>query len=52
MMKEKSLEMKKTIELIEQNAYERKKTKNPIPDALIALEEKQAIKEEPIQKME
>ena len=49
MMKEKTLEFKKTIELIEQNTYETKNKKNPIPKALNLAKEKQTIKEEPIQ---
>ena len=34
-MKEKTLEMKKIIELIKQNTYEKENRKNTIPDALI-----------------
>ena len=52
MMKEKTLEMKKTIELIKQNTYEKKNKKNTIPEALITTKENQLIKEEPIQRME
>ena len=52
LMKEKSLELKKTIELIKQNTYEKKNEKNTIPEALILTREKHAIKEEPILKME
>ena len=48
-MKEKTLEMKKTIEMIKQNTYEKKNKKNTIPEALITTKEKQMIKEEPIQ---
>ena len=52
MMKEKTLEMKKTIELIKQNTYEKKNKKNTIPEALIYTKERHIIKEEPIQRME
>ena len=51
-MKEKTLELKKVIELIKQNTYEKKNKKNTIPEALISTKEKQIIKEEPIQRME
>ena len=51
LMKEKKLELKKTIEMIKQNTYERKNRKNTILEALITSREKE-IKEEPIQKME
>ena len=51
-MKEKTLELKETIELIKQNTYEKKIKKNTIPEALISSKEKQIIKKEPIQKME
>ena len=51
-MKEKTLELKKIIELIKQNTYEKKNKKNTIPEALISTKEKQIIKEEPIQRME
>ena len=51
LMKEKKPEMKKTIELIKQDTYEKKNKKSTIPDALITTKEK-AIKEEPIQRME
>ena len=51
LMTEKTLEMKKTIEMIKQNTYE-KKNKKTIPEALITAKEKQIIKEEPIQRME
>ena len=51
-MKEKFLQMKKTIELIKQNTYEKKNKKNTIPEALISRKEKHIIKEEPIQRME
>ena len=44
--------MKKTIEMIKQNTYEKKNKKNTIPEALITTKEKQIIKEEPIQRME
>ena len=52
LMKEKTLEMKKTIEMIKQNTYEKKNKKNTMPEALITAKEKQKIKEEPIQRME
>ena len=48
LMEEKTLELKKAIELIKQNTYEKK---NTIPEALISAK-KHAIKEEPIQRME
>ena len=51
-MKEKALELKKTIELIKQNTYEKKNKKNTILEKLILAKEKQVIKEEPIQRME
>ena len=50
-MKEKTLELKKKIELIQQNTYEKKNKKNTIPEALISTK-KHIIKEEPIQRME
>ena len=52
MMKEKKLELKKTIELIKQNTYEKKNKKNTIPEALISAKERHTIKEEPIQRKE
>ena len=52
LMKEKTLEMKKTIEMIKQNTYEKKNKKNTIPEALLTIKEKQMIKEEPIQRVE
>ena len=51
-MKEKTLEMKKAIELRKQNTYEKKNKKNTTPEALITTKEKQLIKEEPIQRIE
>ena len=51
LMKEKKLELKKTIEMINQNTYERKNRKNTILEALISNREKE-IKEESIQRME
>ena len=51
-MKEKTLKLKKIIELIKQNTYEKKNKKNTIPEALLSKKEKHIIKEEPIQKME
>ena len=51
LMKEKTIEMKKTIEMIKQSIYEKNK-KNTIPEALITTKEKQIIEEEPIQRME
>ena len=50
-MKEKKPEMKKTIEMIKQNTYEKKNNRNTIPEALISNREKE-IKEEPIQRMD
>ena len=52
MMNEKTLELKKIIELIKQNTYEKKNKKNTIPEALISTKEKHIIKEEPIQRRE
>ena len=52
LMKEKKLELKKTIEMIKQNTYERNNRKNTKPEALITSRKKKEIKEEPIQKME
>ena len=51
-MKEKTLELKKIIELIKQNTYEKNNKKNTIPEALISTKEEHIIKEEPIQRME
>ena len=51
LVEEKKLELKKTIEMIKQNTYERKNRKNAIPEALISHREKE-IKEKPIQRME
>ena len=51
-LKEKTLEMKKTIEMTEQNTYENKNKKNTIPEALKTTKEQPIIKEEPIQRME
>ena len=50
-VKEKTLELKKIIELIKQNTYE-KKIKNTKPEVLVSSKETQAIKEKPIQRME
>ena len=50
-MTKKTQELKKVIELIKQNTYEKKNKKNTIPEALISTKEKQIIKEEPIQRM-
>ena len=36
MMKEKTLEMKKTIELIKQNTYDKKNKNNTIPEVFIS----------------
>ena len=47
LMKEKKPEMKKTIEIIKQNTYEKKNNKNTTPAALISNREKET-KEEPI----
>ena len=52
LMKEKTLEMKKTIEMIKENTYEKKNKKNTIPEALFTTKEKQIFEVEPIQKME
>ena len=52
MMKEKTLELKKAIQLSKQNTYRKKNKKITIPEALITIKEKQLIKEEPIQRME
>ena len=41
LMKEKKLELKKTIEMINQNTYERKNRKNTTPEALISHREKE-----------
>ena len=49
---EKTLELKKVIELIKQNTNEKQNKKNTIPDSLISTKEKHIIKEEPIQRME
>ena len=38
-MKEKTLESKKIIELIKQNTYEKKNKKNTIPEELISSKE-------------
>ena len=43
-MKEKKPEMKKTIEMIKQNTYEKKNVKNTIPEALISSREKKSKK--------
>ena len=51
-MKEKTLEMKKIIDLIKQNTYKKENKKNTIPEALLSTKEKHIIKEEPIQRME
>ena len=50
LIKEKKPEMKKTIEMIKQNTYEKKPQKT-IPEALISSREKE-IKREPIQRMD
>ena len=44
-MKEKTLELKKIIELIKQNTYEKKNKKNTIPEALISTKEKNQSRE-------
>ena len=44
-MKEKTLEMKKILELMKQNTYEKKNKKNTIREALISTKEKHIIKE-------
>ena len=48
LMKQPKADMKKTIELIKQDTYDRKHKKNTIPEALIS----KTIKEEPIQRVE
>ena len=48
----KTLEPKKTIELIKQNTYEKKNKENTIPWALISAKGKHTIKEKPILRME
>ena len=40
LMRDKKLELKKTIEMIKQNKYERKNRKNTKPEALITSREK------------
>ena len=52
MMKEKTLELKKTINLIKQNTNEKKNKKNTIPEALISAKERNTIKEKTIQRRE
>ena len=52
LMKENALELKKTIELIKQNTFEKKNKKSTIPEALITTKGKQIIREEPLQRME
>ena len=47
-LKEKTLEMKKIVELIKQNTYQKKNKKNTIPESLISTKEKHIILEEPI----
>ena len=44
LMKEMKPEMKKTIEMIKQNTYEKKNDKNTIPEALISSREKKLKK--------
>ena len=39
LMKEKKLELKKTMEMIKQNTFERKNRNNTIPEALISNRE-------------
>ena len=51
-MKEKTLELKKTIELIKQNIYKKKSKKNTKPEALNSKKQKQIPKEESIQRIE
>ena len=51
-MKEKPLELKKIIELMKQNTYDKKNKKNKIPEASVSTKEKHMIKEKPIQRME
>ena len=52
MMKEKTFEMNKTIELTKQSTYEKKNKKNTIPETLITTKAKLLIKEESLQKLE
>ena len=40
-MKEKTLELKRIIEFIKQNTYEKKNKQNTTPEALISTKEKQ-----------
>ena len=49
LMNEKKPEMKKAVEMIKQNTYEKKNNKNTIPEALISNREE--IKKEPMQRM-
>ena len=51
-LEEKTLQLRKIIELIKQHTYEKKIEKNTVPGALISSKEKQMIKEKPIQRME
>ena len=51
LMKEKKAELKKTVEMVKQNTYEWKKSKNTIPEALI-LNQENEVKEEPIQRLD
>ena len=51
-MKEKTLELKKTLKMIKQNTYEKENQKNTRREAIITTKEKQIIKEKPIQRME
>ena len=52
MMREKTLKLKKTIEIIKQNTYEKKNKKNTIPEALISAKQRHTFNEEPMQGME
>ena len=49
-MKEKTVQLKKVIELTKQNTYEKKNKKNTIPEALISTKEKQIRKGKPKQR--
>ena len=51
LLKEKKPEIKKAIEMIKKNTYEKRNKKNTKPEAIISNREKE-IKEEPIQRMD
>ena len=52
MMRETTLELKKTIKLLEQHTYQKKNKTYTIQEALISAKERHTIKEEPIQRKE